>query len=185
MGGRMPKGPKGERRPADAIANAVRVMQIATGEAAEEFEAGDGKDKAAQALGRKGGAARAADMRWSGGQRSPRRRRRNGGDARTHSGAHIFGLLWKIAGASCRCISGSYPPNAAAPSHLIPWFDGAILSREWKEALWGRFVTGAPRPRSPSEQQCSDRKMRGQPVLCPPMTSPPDVRVRPEERTGR
>jgi hypothetical protein len=58
----MPKGPKGEKRPADLIANAVRVMQVATGEAEEEFEADDGKDKAAQALGRKGGAARAASM---------------------------------------------------------------------------------------------------------------------------
>ena len=46
------------------IANAVRVMQIASGEAEEEFEGqtDDGKDKAAQALGRKGGAARAASM---------------------------------------------------------------------------------------------------------------------------
>jgi hypothetical protein len=34
---------------------------------------------------------------------------------------------------------------------LIPWFDGAILSQEWKEALWDRFVTAAPRPRRPSE----------------------------------
>lgn len=58
----MPKGPKGEKRPADVIANAVRVMQIATGEIEEMFEGDDGKDKAAQALGRKGGAARAAGM---------------------------------------------------------------------------------------------------------------------------
>lgn len=58
----MPTGPKGEKRPADLIANAVRVMQIATGEAVEEFEADDGKDKGAQAMGRKGGAARAASM---------------------------------------------------------------------------------------------------------------------------
>jgi hypothetical protein len=28
----MPKGPRGERRPADVIGNAVHVMQIATGE---------------------------------------------------------------------------------------------------------------------------------------------------------
>lgn len=28
----MPRGPKGERRDADTIKNAVRVMQIATGE---------------------------------------------------------------------------------------------------------------------------------------------------------
>lgn len=58
----MPTGPKGEKRPADVIANAVRVMQIATGEAPEALEGDDGKDKAAQAMGKKGGAARAAKM---------------------------------------------------------------------------------------------------------------------------
>lgn len=58
----MPTGPKGQKRPADVIANAVRVMQIATGEAEETFTEDDGKDKAAQSLGRKGGAARAAKM---------------------------------------------------------------------------------------------------------------------------
>ncbi len=57
----MPKGPKGQKRPADVIGNAVRVMQIATGEAEEEYD-DDGKDKAAQALGRKGGKARAAKL---------------------------------------------------------------------------------------------------------------------------
>ena len=46
------------------------------------------------------------------------------------------------------------------PRCLIPRFDGAILSLEWKEALWARYVTGAPRPRTPSEQQYSDRKLR-------------------------
>lgn len=29
---------------------------------------------------------------------------------------------------------------------LIPQLDGAILSPEWKEALWEKFVRGAPRP---------------------------------------
>jgi hypothetical protein len=56
----MPKGPKGQKRPADVIANAVTVMKIATGEI--EDTAGltdDGKSKAAVELGRKGGAARA------------------------------------------------------------------------------------------------------------------------------
>jgi hypothetical protein len=33
----MPTGPKGQKRPADVIGNAVRVAQIATGEAEEEF----------------------------------------------------------------------------------------------------------------------------------------------------
>ena len=31
----MPRGPKGEKRPADVIGNAVKVMRIATGEAEE------------------------------------------------------------------------------------------------------------------------------------------------------
>jgi hypothetical protein len=36
----MPRGPKGEKRPADVIGNAVHVMRIATGEV-EETEAKD------------------------------------------------------------------------------------------------------------------------------------------------
>ena len=54
----MPKGPKGQKRPADVIANAVHVMRIATGEI-EEALTDDGKNAAAVALGRKGGKARA------------------------------------------------------------------------------------------------------------------------------
>ena len=50
----MPKGPKGEKRPADVIGAAVMVAKIATGEIAEAPE-DDGKDKAAQELGKKGG----------------------------------------------------------------------------------------------------------------------------------
>ena len=57
----MPRGPKGEKRPADVVGNAVRVMQVATGEAEEEYDE-DGKDKTAVALGRKGGAARAKKL---------------------------------------------------------------------------------------------------------------------------
>ena len=57
----MPKGPKGQKRPSDVIGNAVKVAQIATGEAEEDIE-DDGKDKAAVALGRKGGKARAAKL---------------------------------------------------------------------------------------------------------------------------
>jgi hypothetical protein len=54
----MPRGPKGEKRPADVIGNAVHVMRIATGEI-DETRIDDGKDAAAVALGRKGGEARA------------------------------------------------------------------------------------------------------------------------------
>jgi flagellar basal body L-ring protein FlgH len=34
----MPKGPQGQKRPADVIGNAVRVMRIATGDAEEEYD---------------------------------------------------------------------------------------------------------------------------------------------------
>ncbi len=58
----MPKGPKGQKRPADVIGNAIKVARIATGEEAEDGPTDDGKDKAAVSLGRKGGKARAAKM---------------------------------------------------------------------------------------------------------------------------
>ena len=54
----MPKGPQGQRRPADVIGNAVKVMRVATGEEPEDFGPDDGKDPNAKALGKKGGAAR-------------------------------------------------------------------------------------------------------------------------------
>ena len=57
----MPKGPQGQKRPADVIGNAVKVMRVATGEEEEEYE-DDGKDPAAKALGAKGGKARAAKL---------------------------------------------------------------------------------------------------------------------------
>ena len=58
----MPTGPKGQKRPADMIGNAVRVMQIATGEIDESAPLDDGKDPAAKALGAKGGKKRAETM---------------------------------------------------------------------------------------------------------------------------
>lgn len=59
----MPKGPKGQKRPADVIGAAVQIAKIATGEIEEDLgETADGRDKAAVALGRKGGAARAAKL---------------------------------------------------------------------------------------------------------------------------
>ena len=57
----MPKGPQGQKRPADVVGNAVKVMRIATGEEEEEYE-NDGKDPAAKALGTKGGKARAEKL---------------------------------------------------------------------------------------------------------------------------
>ncbi|UCI32479.1 RNA-binding protein [Mesorhizobium sp. B4-1-4] len=57
----MPTGPKGQKRPADVIGNAVRVMRIATGEEADEIVE-DGKDPAAKALGARGGKKSAENM---------------------------------------------------------------------------------------------------------------------------
>ncbi len=58
----MPTGPKGQKRPADVIGNAVHVMRIATGEIEEGTPPDDGKDPAAKSLGARGGAARAKAM---------------------------------------------------------------------------------------------------------------------------
>jgi hypothetical protein len=59
----MPTGPKGQKRPADVMGNAAKIMRIVTGEGQEDFGPGDdGKYKADAALGKKGGAGRAASM---------------------------------------------------------------------------------------------------------------------------
>ncbi|MBL8597831.1 MAG: RNA-binding protein [Devosia sp.] len=57
----MPTGPKGQKRKADVIGNAVLIARIATGEVDDDVP-DDGKDPAAKALGKKGGAARAKSM---------------------------------------------------------------------------------------------------------------------------
>lgn len=59
----MPRTPKGHKRPADVISNAVHVMKIATGEINESAVTEDGKSKAAVELGRKGGLARAKSVK--------------------------------------------------------------------------------------------------------------------------
>jgi len=58
----MPRGPKGEKRPADVIGNAVKVMKIATGEEPEDYGSEPGKNQAAAELGQKGGQARAKGL---------------------------------------------------------------------------------------------------------------------------
>jgi hypothetical protein len=54
----MPNGPRGEKRPADAVSRAVMVTKIASGEVEEEREL----SSAAAELGRKGGKARAEKL---------------------------------------------------------------------------------------------------------------------------
>ena len=55
----MPKGPRGEKRPADAIGRAVHIAKIATGEVEDERE---GVASAAAQLGALGGKKRAQNM---------------------------------------------------------------------------------------------------------------------------
>ena len=55
----MPKGPHGEKRPADAIGRAVHIAKIATGEIEDEREVAS---SAAAQLGSLGGKKRAANM---------------------------------------------------------------------------------------------------------------------------
>jgi len=54
----MPKGPKGEKRPADVIGNAVKVMRIATGEEEDTVTPAS----AGATLGKLGGKARAVSL---------------------------------------------------------------------------------------------------------------------------
>lgn len=49
-GAKMPRRPKGQKRPADAIGNAIMIAKIATGEI-EDITTEDGKSTAAVALG--------------------------------------------------------------------------------------------------------------------------------------
>jgi hypothetical protein len=70
----MPRGPKGEKRPADAIGNAVHVMRIATGDIEDNpapeharkggIKGGAARAKALSAKERKAIAKKAAKTRW-------------------------------------------------------------------------------------------------------------------------
>ena len=62
----MPTGPKGEKRPADVIGNAVKVMRIATAEVIEEARE---VSTASRARAKKGAAARATA--FDKGERAP------------------------------------------------------------------------------------------------------------------
>jgi hypothetical protein len=56
----MPKGPKGEKRPADVIGNAIKIARMATGE--EPKDGDETLSGAAAEMGRKGGKARASKL---------------------------------------------------------------------------------------------------------------------------
>ena len=57
----MPKSLQDQKRPADVVGNAVKVMRIGTGEEEEEFVE-DGKDPDAKALGARGDRAQASKV---------------------------------------------------------------------------------------------------------------------------
>ena len=57
----MPRGPQGQKRPADVIGNAVTVAKIATGEVKETLDAKPRQPNKAKG-GRAGGKARAAAL---------------------------------------------------------------------------------------------------------------------------
>jgi len=57
----MPKGPRGERRPADVVGNAIKVARISVGEEPDDREEAPALSPAQQ-LGKLGGAARARNL---------------------------------------------------------------------------------------------------------------------------
>jgi hypothetical protein len=107
----MPRGPKGEKRPADVIGNAVHIMRIATGEIEDKPKSGR------QRSGKAGGSARAKSL-------SADKRREIAKRPQKSAGVSLLGLPQAGAGlhiadlASCReargplvhCFFGSCPP---------------------------------------------------------------------------
>jgi Spy/CpxP family protein refolding chaperone len=55
----MPRGPQGQKRPADVVGTAIKVAKIATGEETEDLD--NGKEYARKG-GKKGGIARAKKL---------------------------------------------------------------------------------------------------------------------------
>jgi hypothetical protein len=58
----MPKGPRGEKRPADAVGAAVRVTRISVGDEDDDRQTEQPAASLAQQLGKLGGAARAKKL---------------------------------------------------------------------------------------------------------------------------
>src|ERR1035441_1715512 len=69
-----------------------------------------------------------------------------------------FGLALGLA--VCGGIFAS-PAILAAPSCVVPECDGiSHADPTFREALWDRYFTAAPRPRTSSELRYSDRRLR-------------------------
>ncbi|HET6379344.1 MAG TPA: hypothetical protein VFG05_13700 [Methylocella sp.] len=62
-----------------------------------------------------------------------------------HLLTRIFGAEIRFTGDFDRAsVDRGIVEAAIELSCLIPGFDGAFLSREWKDALWDKFCTAAP-----------------------------------------
>lgn len=105
----MPKGPKGQKRPAYVIGNAITVVKIAKGEVEESGPQEDDKNKAAVELGRKGRQARA--RRMSGTKRSGITRKTTATRRPYTSSGIIFAASTRTwAGCPRRWLPGSATP---------------------------------------------------------------------------
>jgi hypothetical protein len=60
---------------------------------------------------------------------------------------HTMGFEYTAAKVDSPASVSSGSNHTTQTRCLIPKFDGATLSQEWKEALWDKFVTGAARKR--------------------------------------
>ena len=61
----MPTGPKGQKRPADVIGNAVKIMRIATGEEADELDVPENRRADVASMGGKARAKKLSPARRS------------------------------------------------------------------------------------------------------------------------
>ena len=145
----MPKGPRGEKRPADVIGNAVKVMRIAIGEETEEL---DSVKSAAAELGSRGGKARAIGeqvrnvaRRMTGPKSSPRASSTRTVDRLTKRPVRLlsgdgFALGFSFAAIGCRPFRnepGGSKPKAASGSTASPVLSRSVL--EFDGAVSGRI----------------------------------------------
>jgi hypothetical protein len=70
---------------------------------------------------------------------------------------HFWKVFWSPPASSVMvpASTAGVEPEIATSRCLVPAFDGAFLSRDWKEALWGKFYTGAPRRQRRSVERYS------------------------------
>ena len=127
------------------IGNAVRVMRIATGEETETLPADDGKDPAAKALGKKGGAARAKEhvAGKTCGDRKRGRGKTLGEKGVTHfTRHHIFCNLLSLTADGRLGMSEEFEAllRGAFPSRLIVRLS-ASFQKAW---VWPMMCGGIP-----------------------------------------